>query len=153
MTLTLAFLIGFLSGLRSFTPAAVVAWAANLSWLNLTPPLAWMGSRPAVAILTLLALGELVADKLPKTPNRTGPMGLIARIITGGLTGACLGMAGAGMTAAGAVLGAVGGVAGAFGGFTARAGLVKALGSRDFPVAILEDLIAIGLSCFFVSRF
>ncbi|HEX3230475.1 MAG TPA: hypothetical protein VHQ95_15970 [Pyrinomonadaceae bacterium] len=37
--------LGFATSLRSLTPAAAVAWAAHLGWLNLTnSPLAFMGS-------------------------------------------------------------------------------------------------------------
>jgi uncharacterized membrane protein len=61
-----------------------------LGWLKLERPLALIGSLPAVAIFTLLAVVELVADKLPRTPSRTAPPGLIARIVLGGLTGACV---------------------------------------------------------------
>jgi uncharacterized membrane protein len=36
----------------------------------------------------------IIFDKLPNTPNRTAPPGLIARIVTGGLTGACVSLGG-----------------------------------------------------------
>jgi uncharacterized membrane protein len=88
MTLPFAFLIGFFAGLRSLTAPATTAWAVYLGWLKLERPLALIGSLPAVAIFTLLAIVELVADKLPQTPSRTSPPGLIARIVMGGLPGA-----------------------------------------------------------------
>ena len=43
----LAFVIGVLNGLRSFTPPAAAAWAAHLGWIKLQGPLALMGSVPA----------------------------------------------------------------------------------------------------------
>jgi uncharacterized membrane protein len=107
MTLFLAFLIGLFGGLRSLTAPAATAWAAYLGWLKLARPLALIGSLPAVAIFTLLAIVELVADKLPQTPSRTAPLGLIARIVMGGLTGACVAAAGGQGIFLGAVLGAV----------------------------------------------
>src|SRR6266436_8596003 len=86
--LLLAFGIGIVAGLRSMTAPAVVAWAAHLGWINLSGSrLAFMGSVWAVAIFTLLAVGELVADKLPTTPARTSTVPLVARIIIGMLTG------------------------------------------------------------------
>ncbi len=152
MTLLFAFLIGFFAGLRSLTPPAAVAWAAHLGWLELPRPLSLIGSLPAVIILTLLALGELVVDKLPNTPSRTAPIGLIARVVTGGFTGACVSL-GSGQSAfVGAGLGVIGGIAGCFGGYQARARLVRSLRQPDFYVALLEDLIAIGGSLFIVSR-
>jgi uncharacterized membrane protein len=144
MTILLAFLIGVCAGLRSLTAPAVVAWAVHLGWLKMDGPLALIGSTAAVTILTILAVAELIADKLPKTPSRTAAIGLGARIVTGGLTGACIAAAGGQGAVLGAVLGAAGGVAGAFGGYQARTRLVKALGTRDFVVALAEDLVAIG---------
>lgn len=153
MTILLTLLIGFFAGLRSLTAPAVTAWAVHLGWMKLQGALALMGSFPAVAIFTFLAVLELVADKLPKTPSRTAPIGLIARIITGGLTGACVAAAGGEGAFLGAVLGAVGGVVGCFGGYQARTRLVKALGTPDIYVALLEDLVAIAGSLWVVSRF
>ena len=150
--LLLAFLIGFLAGLRSLTPAAATAWGAHLGWLKLPRPLFWIGTTSAVVIFTLLALTELVADKLPKTPSRTAPPGLIGRVVMGALTGACVATAGAQGAVLGAVLGVVGAIAGTFGGYQARTRLVKSLGTPDFVIAILEDLLTIGGSLCVVSR-
>ncbi len=121
-----ALLIGGVAGLRALTAPAAVAWAARLQWLDLrNTPVALMGSTGAVVIFTLLALLELVADKLPSTPARTALPGLLGRIVLGGLCGACLAAAGRASMALGAVLGAAGGVAGAFGGYQARTRLVS----------------------------
>jgi uncharacterized membrane protein len=152
--LALALGIGVVAGLRSLTAPAVVAWAAHSGWINLHgSPLAFMGSAWAVGIFTVLALVELVADQLPNTPSRTAPVGLSARVVTGALSGACLATAGGAAIWSGAVAGAIGGIAGAFGGYRARVGLVKSLGVADYTVAIPEDLVAIGLGMFLVSRF
>jgi uncharacterized membrane protein len=152
--LLLALLIGVVSGLRSLTAPAVVAWGAHRNWLNLhSTALSFMASTAAVVIFTLLALVELVADKLPSTPSRTKPVGLIARIVLGGLSGAGVAVSGAQSIVLGAVLGAVGGVAGAFAGYQVRTRLVKALEVPDLVVALLEDAVAIGGGLFIVSRF
>lgn len=153
MTMFFAFLIGFFAGLRSLTAPAATAWAAHLGWLKLERPLSLIGSIPSVVIFTVLAVGELVADKLPKTPSRTSPPGLIARIVMGGLTGACVAAGGGQGAFVGALLGALGGVVGCFAGYQARTRLVKALGTRDTYVALLEDLLAIAGCFWVVSRF
>lgn len=154
LVLVLAFLIGVVAGLRSLTAPAVVAFAARQGWMNLhNTALSFMGSTAAFAIFALLALGELVADKLPSTPSRTAPLGLGARIVTGGLCGACVTLAGSQSLILGAVVGIVGGLAGTYGGYQARTGLVKALKVPDFVVALIEDVIAIGFSLLIVSRF
>ena len=153
MTLVFAFLIGLFAGLRSLTPPAAVAWAVHLGWLQLTRPMSLIGSLPAVIILSLLAITELVFDKLPNTPNRTAPPGLIARIVTGGFTGACVAIGGGQSAYIGAGLGVLGGIVGCFGGYQVRARLVRSMRQPDFNVALLEDLVAIGGSLFIVSRF
>jgi uncharacterized membrane protein len=152
--LLLAFGIGFVTGLRSMTAPAVVAWAAYLGWIHLSSShLAFMGSVWAVGIFTLGALGEFVADQLPNTPARTAPLGLSARILMGLLTGASLGISGGASLWLAALVGAIGAIAGAFGGYQARVGLVRALHVPDVFVAIAEDLVAIGLGLLLVSRF
>ena len=151
--LALAVGIGIVAGLRSLTAPAVVAWAAHLSWLNLHGSrLAFIGSTVATVILSLLALGELIADKLPKTPRRTAAAPLLARIATGALRGACLSAATNRSLLPGALLGGLGGVIGAFAGYEIRRRLVSGLNLKDFVVATFEDLVAIGLACFLVSR-
>jgi uncharacterized membrane protein len=152
VTILLAFLIGMFAGLRSLTAPAAVSWAAYVGWLKLDGPLGLFGHVASVAVFTVLAIAELVADKLPKTPARTALLGLGARIVTGSISGAAVAAAGGQPAVLGAVLGAAGGIAGAFGGFQARTRLVKALGTRDFAVAILEDAIAVAGSLLVVSH-
>jgi uncharacterized membrane protein len=152
--LLLVFGIGFVCGLRSLTAPAVVAWAAHFGWLKLLgTPLAFMGSKWAVGIFTILAIVELITDQLPNTPARTGPMGLSARIIMGLLTGACVAAPSGASLLVGALTGAVGAIAGTFAGYRARVGLVKSLRVPDVAIAIPEDLIAIALGLFIVTRF
>ena len=147
----LALGIGIVAGLRSLTAPAVVAWGTHFGWLNLHgSPLAFMGSITAVAIFSLLAIGELIADKLPMTPRRTAPAPLLARIITGGLSGACLFAAAGKSLVAGAILGGTGGVIGAFLGYEVRKRLVNNLHIKDLIVAVCEDLFAVGLAFFVV---
>ena len=153
MTLLFAFLIGLFAGLRSLTPPAAVAWAVYLGWLKLARPLSLIGSLPAVIILSLLAITEFIIDKLPNTPNRTAPLGLIARVVTGGFTGACVSLGGGQSAFVGAGLGLIGGIVGCFAGYQARVRLVRFLRQPDFNVALIEDLVAIGGSLFIVSRF
>ena len=153
MTLLFAFLIGFFAGLRSLTAPAATAWAVYLGWLRLERPLSLIGSFPSVVIFTVLAVLELVTDKLPQTPSRTSPPGVIARIVMGGLTGACVAASGGEGVILGAVLGAVGGVVGCFAGYQARMRLVKAIGKPDIYVALLEDLVTIAGCLWVVSRF
>ena len=138
-----AFLIGVIAGLRSLTAPALVSWAARLGWLHLeNTPLAFLGYAATPWIISVLALGELINDKLPKTPSRKAPPGFIARIVTGALSGAAIGAAGESL-AGGLVAGIIGAVAGTLGGYEFRSRLVKAIGGNELPIALLEDAIAI----------
>lgn len=141
----LAFLMGAVAGLRSMTAPAVVAWGARLGRLQLqSTALAFLGSAVAAWLLAALALGELVADKLPTTPSRTRPGPFAGRILTGALSGAALSAGHGGALAAGAAAGAIGAVAGTLGGYAARTRLVPALGVPDYVVALAEDVVAVG---------
>ena len=77
----LAFLIGVIAGLRALTAPAVVSWAARLGWLHLEGTwLAFLGSAITPYIFSALAIGEMINDKLPKTPSRKTPVSFGARI-------------------------------------------------------------------------
>jgi uncharacterized membrane protein len=142
-TYVVAFLIGIVAGLRALTPVAVVSWAAHLGRLPLGDTwLAFLGSTASPYICSLLAIGELINDKLPKTPSRKMPPAFMARVVTGALSGAAI-TAPVGTPIAGAIAGALGAVAGTIGGAEVRARLAGAFGGRDLPAALLEDAIAI----------
>ena len=146
-----AFLIGAASGLRSLIGLAAVSWAAHAGILPLDHTwLAFLGYAFTPYILTVLAIAELVNDKLPKTPSRLAPPGFIARIVTSALCGLAIGLTGHGMII-GLVAGIVGGVAGTFGGAKARSLLARAFG-RDLPAALLEDAIAVCIVAFALFR-
>jgi uncharacterized membrane protein len=138
-----ALLIGVIAGLRSMTAPAAVAWMAHAGHVDLANPwAAFLAWAPARWILTLLALGELVADKLPSTPSRKTALPFGGRIVTGGLSGAAL-CAAAGTSLTGMLAGVLGAIIGTLGGHAFRARLAAAIG-RDLPAALVEDAIAIG---------
>ena len=150
----LSFAIGIIAGLRSLTAPAAVSWAAYLAWISVQGTwLNFLSYAAAAYIFGVLALVELVTDKLSKTPSRkaAGPFG--ARIMFGAMSGAALTAAGHQSWIVGAALGGLGAVAGTLGGYAARTGLVKALKSPDWVVAVCEDVIAVGGGLFLVSRF
>ena len=152
-TYALAFLIGVIAGLRAMTAPAAVSWAARLGWLHLENTwLAFLGFAATPYILSLLAIGELIADKLPKTPSRKSPPGFTSRLLTGALCGAALGATNEVLTG-GFVAGMLGAVAGTLGGYEFRVRMVRATGGNDLPIALLEDAIAIGGAFLIVSRF
>ena len=145
--------IGIVAGLRSLTAPAVTAWAAYLGWLDLQGSrLAFMASTVALVVFSLLAIGELIGDKLPKIPRRTAIAPLLARIFSGALCGACLAVAAHQALLPASLIAGLGGIIGAFAGYEIRRRLVTQLHLPDVIVAVCEDLIAIGLAVFIFAR-
>jgi len=139
----LALLLGVIAGLRSMTAPALASWGAHFGWLKVAgTPVAFLGYAATPYILTVCLLGELVADKLPKTPSRKAVGPFVGRILSGGLSGAAIGGSG-GSWIVGLVAGAIGAVIGTLGGAEARSRLAKAFG-KDLPAALVEDVIAVG---------
>ena len=117
-TLALAASIGALAGLRTFTPPAIVSNAARHSLIPLRRSrLAFLRSSGVANTITTLAIGELVADKLPSMPSRLEASAMAARVASGAVCGAAIasGRRSSGRTiAAGAVLGGIAAIGGAF---------------------------------------
>jgi uncharacterized membrane protein len=127
-----------------------VSWAAWIGILTVEKtPLAFMGFRYTHVIFTVLAVGELIADKLPFIPSRKSAGPFIARVVSGALCGATIGAARNSIVVM-AVLGAVGAVAGTLGGAAARAWLAAAF-RRDWPAALLEDCAGIAMAILFLQ--
>jgi uncharacterized membrane protein len=153
LVLLLALLIGVVAGLRAFTAPAVVAWGATLGWIDLDAKWSdWVAHPVTVAVLTVLALGELVTDQLPRTPSRKVPPQFLARLLTGGFAGAVIGSAFFHtFSATGA--GIIGAVLGTLAGAELR-GRLSASRGTDRPGAFGEDIVAVGgglLVAFLVS--
>ncbi|HYR16777.1 MAG TPA: DUF4126 family protein [Mycobacterium sp.] len=154
IVILLALLIGVIAGLRALTAPAVVAWGAFLGWIDVEGKWSqWVAHPITVAVLTIFLVVELVTDQLPKTPSRKTPPQFVSRIIMGAFAGAVIGSAFFHTFSAlgGGIIGAV---LGTLGGAEARQRLTAANGGRDRPVAIGEDVIAVGggfLVAFLVS--
>jgi uncharacterized membrane protein len=109
-----------------------------------------MGYRFTPILFTVLAISELVYDKLPTASSRKRPRAFIARVLSGSLAGATVGFAGH-APLGGIILGAIGAVAGTLGGSAARTRLAATFG-RDLPAALAEDVVAITAAVFAVLK-
>lgn len=137
-------LLGLATGLRSMTPIAVLCWFSYLGYLPVEGTWAsWTAQIAAVAVFTVLAVGEYVVDKLPRTPNRTSAPPLIARLVCGGLVGSIAATAMNGPGVEGVLLGVIGAALGAFAGLMIRRDVVQSLGCADWPVGLAEDVLTI----------
>ncbi|SRR5579883_1903390 len=134
MALLLAFTLGFVSGLRAFTPPAALFLVR--------------GGIVGI-LLVILAVAELIGDMLPKMGSRTSPPALIARLLSGGIVGWIIADTHAGFAPAGAIFGVIGALLGAYGGKAARIAAIAWIGAT--PAALVEDVVAIALAAFVVT--
>lgn len=142
MIYLLCLLIGVTAGLRAATPIAAISIGAWLGWIDLSATWAgFLASIIAVIVLVIIAALEIVGDKLPQARSRKLPPSFIARVVSGALAGALLGLPG-GNWIAGLLVGAIGGVIGTLGGFEARRWLAGQF-KRDLPAALIEDAVTI----------
>ncbi len=142
-------LLGVTTGLRALTPMAVLCWFSYLGYLPVDGTWAsWTGRLAVAIVFTLLAAGEIIADKLPRAPDRTAAGPLMARLVMGGLIGSIAASAMAGPGLEGVLLGVLGAALGAFGGFMLRRDLVHRTGCPDWIVGAVEDVIAMACAGF-----
>lgn len=143
LVLLLALLIGVVAGLRAMTAPAVVAWGAMLGWIDVTDKWSeWVAHPITVTVLTILLVGELITDQLPKTPSRKVPPQFIARLVTGGFAGAVIGSA-VFHTFSATGAGIVGAVLGTLAGAELRSRLSASNNGNDRPGAFIEDFLAV----------
>lgn len=143
-----AALFGFVAGLRSQTPLAVLA----VNYAHAPRAAGWrhwffFRSRWGRQALVAGWAVELVVDKLPVIPPRIEPGPLAGRAFMGGVAGAAIASArhGAGARLAGITTGALGAIAGSYAGYHARQGIEKQTGLPDPIVALGEDALAFGV--------
>jgi uncharacterized membrane protein len=149
--LLLTFIMGVVAGLRALTPLAAVAWGTRLGeWPLIGTHLAWMGNAIMPWVFSVLALGELINDKIPTTPSRKTPPQFIARVLSGALSGAVIGAVDDSLVI-GLIAGVLGAIAGTLGGAALRAKL-SAVIRNDLTAALIEDVLAIGLAIAVVAQ-
>lgn len=136
LLLLLAFLLGVVSGLRTFTAPAVL-WIMRHGGL-------W------AYVLSAGALFEYFLDVQPKAPPRTGAIGLVGRLLSGAFVGWWAAATSGISPAGGALAGAIGALAGAYGGLAVRKRAAAAVG--NVASGILEDLVAIAAAVAIVTR-
>jgi uncharacterized membrane protein len=137
-------LLGVVTGMRTFVPMAVLCWFAYRGDLPVDGTWAgWTGHLITAIIFSLLAIAEIVGDKLPKAPPRTNLPGITGRIVFGGLVGAIVATGLDGSVFEGILLSVSGAFVGAHAGYLVRRELVILLRWKDWHVAVFEDVIAV----------
>jgi uncharacterized membrane protein len=102
------------------------------------------GANPATARRVLAIWGELVSDKLPKTPSRLEPPGLAARFVSGGVGALVLARRAGAPPVVPLLAGLAGAAVGAYGGAAWRRW--AAARRPDWQGAVVEDAVGIGLA-------
>ncbi|MCU1294804.1 MAG: hypothetical protein JWP08_3654 [Bryobacterales bacterium] len=148
-----ATLIGTVAGMRSLTAPAIVSRAARAAGIDVEKAAKDIpGGSVLPRVMSILAFGELVADKLPFIPSRTTKFPLIARALSGAVSGAALCSSKHRSRWLGALFGAAGAVAGTYAAYELRRRIVKNLHVPDALVAVAEDALAIGSGTLVASK-
>lgn len=157
MGYVLVLLLGILTGLRAMTPIAVLCWFAYVpGHISDEPPLMLTGWRTFAAnivspiVFSILALGEYIGDKLPKTPSRTSAMGLVSRVLIGVFVGVLIAPRVGGHHYLKGITGGIGAFLGTYGGWFVRTKLAAKVG-KDWPIANLEDWFTIAASIYVMN--
>ncbi len=145
-TLGRALGLGAVAGIRSMSAPALLSRAASRGGIEgiEDTPFAFLASPKAARILTVLAVGEALADKLPFSPDRISPPGLIGRMASGGLVGGALFAAAERRVTVGAGLGLLASAAASYPSYYLRVKTQEKLGLPNWAVGLVEDALAEG---------
>jgi uncharacterized membrane protein len=140
-TLIKAVGMGVIAGMRSMSAPALVSnhLAHNPPRGIAHTPLRVMAYPKTAAVLKALALGEMVADKLPMIPARISPAPLAARATSGAICGASVFAAEDKQAALGGFAGALAAVASAYAFYHLRRSLGQQLNVPDLALGLTED--------------
>jgi len=131
--------LGLMAGVRTMSPAALLAKAVGdreNSHLAANTPLSSRQLRDALQVLALL---ELVADKLSFMPNRTNVLALLGRLGSAGIASAAVSDAYGEPPIPSVIAGACAALFSAYVTFNTRKFLTKTARVPDFVVALGED--------------
>ena len=146
--------LGAVAGIRSMTPPALLSRAASrgeIRGIGKTP-FGFLASPRVSTLLTVLAVGEMSADKLPFSPDRISAPGLAGRLATGALVGATLFSADGRNGTAGGAIGALSSLATSYASYYLRVGTQQRLGLPNPAGGIVEDAVALGLGLLSLRR-
>ncbi len=146
--------LGVVAGMRSMLPFALLNWTKDQSQETLDEAtVERVLNSPGVQFLTSsAALGEVLGDKLPLTPDRTNRGPFVGRLVIGALAGMTLCRRYDQSPLVGAALGAAGAGAGTLLGYYGRLTLAQATGVSDTVWGLTEDVVALGLGLFAVRK-
>jgi uncharacterized membrane protein len=140
-----AAVMGAVAGMRSMAAPAIVSQFAKSGLMPMSNSSLSLLYRPATAkTLAVLAVGEVIADKLPFMPKRTDKPALITRAISGSVSGAAICSSKKRSVVTGALLGALGAIGATYGGYKLRKWAGERFDVPDPVLAIAEDALVAG---------
>jgi uncharacterized membrane protein len=137
--------LGILAGMRT----ASAAFLLNCHFRKYPSPTlsgsrwGWIASDTAKTACTLMAAGEVLADKIPSIPNRTDLPGLIGRGLAGAAAGAILNKASNGKMPPAPLIGAASAIASTYASFYLRQEAARHL--KPTLAALMEDAFVYGI--------
>lgn len=148
-----AAVMGVAAGMRSMASPAIVS---QLSKAGLVPeggasPLGLLGHPATGKTMAVLAIGEMIADKLPFMPKRTDKPALFTRALTGAVSGAAICSSKKRSVWTGALLGALGAIGATYGAYELRKWAGKRFDVPDAVIAIAEDALVVGCGMLVLS--
>lgn len=137
--------LGAIAGMRSMSAPALLSHFLSQSPASRLggSPLHYLQSGKLATGMKLLAVAELVADKIPHVPDRTMPPSLVVRTLSGALVGATLSEAYGESKVTGALLGGLGAIAASYAFLFLRKKLTQSTPLPDAAFAVAEDILAI----------
>lgn len=134
--------LGALAGMRSTSAPVIVSHILSHHQSKKLDhsPLRFMQSKNVALALKVLAIGEIIGDKLPSAPNRIKPAVLAFRMLSGAFAGASVYKATGGKVA----MGGAAAFASTFGSYFLRKNAVKTSHVIDPIVGAIEDALVIG---------
>lgn len=147
-----AAVMGVAAGMRSMASPAIVSQLAKSGLIPSGQAATGFFNHPATAkTMAVLAVGEMIADKLPFMPKRTDAPALVTRAISGAVSGAAICSAKKRSVMTGALLGALGAVGATYGAYRLRKWAGERFGVPDPVIAIAEDALVAGCGMLVLS--
>lgn len=139
--------LGLVTGMRSQLPTALLAWRQSRGDLpeGVAGPARFFNRRGAVPLTALTAIGELIGDKLPKTPSRLEEGSFVGRLTLGATSGAAIAVAFGRSRVVGGLLGSIGAAAGSVLGSQFRTAVSERTDVPDWVWGLVEDATAVAI--------
>jgi len=137
--------LGVIAGMRAVSAPAIASHllSRNKSIHLLHSGINFMQSDSWAAGLKVMAVAELIADKMPFTPARTKPLGIAGRALSGSLCGAAISKANGSSVIAGMAIGTGAAIVSTFACYFLRREIGKRAHIDDPILGAIEDSVVL----------